>query len=239
MSKVEDGRFKDLPMQRLVLPPNEALPRELEIAIHPNRSGVIILNYPGTNGSIDGYNGKHRTLAYYMQAESLGAVVRCSNKPDEGEPWEVALRRMLEYALEHAEEISGKKDPSVYIIGTSAGAGAAAAIAHEYPLVRKLLLMAPAGDAGLTRVTKGLSRFNGEITIVIGQDDKRVGASAGQWFHSMATAALRRELFTIPNCDHHFSGEANGRIMSQAPFYAFARGEKPKFPQPGGGIKLY
>ena len=43
----------------------------------------------------------------------------------------------------------------------------------------------------------------------------------------------------IPNCDHQFKGEVNGRIMSQAPFYAFATGDKPAFPDPNGGIKLY
>lgn len=74
---------------------------------------------------------------------------------------------------------------------------------------------------------------------MIGQNDDNLGPTAGSWFHSMARGAIHKELFVIPNCDHQFRGEVNGRIMSQAPFYAFTGGKKPDFPVAGGGIKLY
>lgn len=235
---VEDKRLQGLPLSRVLLPANETFKRDLEIAVHPSSSGTIIVNFPGANGDIDGYNDKYKTLAYYMQAEGLGAVVRLSNKPPMGESVEEALKKTIEYSLEHSQEISGSKDPNLYVIGTSAGAGAAALIAHEYG-VRKLLLMAPAADPGARQVQEGLSRFRGEVYIVIGENDEIVGVASGRWFHAMSTSAIRRELFVIPNCDHQFRGEVNGRVMSQAPFYAFAVGEKPKFPVSGRGIKLY
>ena len=41
----------------------------------------------------------------------------------------------------------------------------------------------------------------------------------------------------IPNCNHQFFGEANGKIMSKAPLWAFAG--DTTFPSPEGGKKLY
>lgn len=61
----------------------------------------------------------------------------------------------------------------------------------------------------------------------------------GRVFYNLATSASRRELFIIEHCDHNFRGEINGRIMSEAPFYAFATGERPNFPDPLGGMVLY
>lgn len=151
----EGGRFKDLPIQRVIIPPSETLPRELEIAIHPAKSNTIIINYPGANGDIDGFNDKHKTLASCMQAEGLGAVLRLSNKPAKGEPWEAALRVAIEYALAHGEEICGADKPNLFITGTSAGGGAAALIAHEYEAVKNYFLWHQAQIAGLNKPQMG------------------------------------------------------------------------------------
>lgn len=252
MPRAED--YEHLPIQQVTLEwmakPNDPQAKggkgygeehllKLDVAIHPNKSGRIIVNYPGFGGDIDGYNLKYRKLAQYMQGEGLGGVLRSSGPDFWGYTVDTGLRRMLDYTYENAEEISGVTKPEVLLMGFSAGASAIAAVAHSYERVSRMLLMAPSGDMGMKEVTEGLKRFAGEIFIVIGREDDVVGVEAGQTFYDLATGASHRELHIIPNCDHQFKGELNGRIMSQAPFYAFGTGEKPLFPDPQGGIVLY
>ena len=213
----------------------------LDLALHPNTSGRIIINYPGWKGAMDGYMEKHKKLAQYMQGENLGAVVRAkgSGFPDfDGFTIDIQLRKMIDYSLENAEALCASQKPEVLLIGTSAGGGAAAAIAHEYEAVKRILLMAPGYNMAREAVER-LRDFAGEVFIVIGQEDRNVGVSAGKVFYDLATKASSRELFIIPNCDHNFTGTMNGRIMSEAPFYAFTLGERPKFPDTEGGMVLY
>lgn len=212
---------------------------EIDIFVHPNDSGRIIINYPGWNGDIDGFNDKHRKLAQYMQGEGLGAVVRGKGPghPDLIDlPVDLQLRMMIRYSLEYSQEIAKTDAPELLLIGTSAGGGAAATIAHEYPEVSRILLMAP-GANGNPEV--GLPKFRGEVHIVIGANDDVVSPVAGKYFYDLATGASRRNLFTISDCNHQFHGELNGRIMSEAPFYAFSKGDRPIFPDPQGGMVLY
>lgn len=212
---------------------------KLQVAIHPNRSGRLIVNYPGLAGDIDGYNLKYRKMAQYIQGKNLGAVVRSTGPNFWGYLPDTSLRKMLEYAYQNAEEITGVTEPEVMLMGFSAGASAVAAVAYDYERVSRLLLMAPSGDMGQEAITEGLQKFAGEVYVVIGREDDVVGVQAGQTFFNLATGANHKELHIIPNCDHQFRGTLNGRIMSQAPFYAFAKDEKPKFPDPQGGIVLY
>ena len=127
----------------------------------------------------------------------------------------------------------------IMLMGFSAGASAIASVSSFYIDIPKILLFAPSGDAGKKPVEEGLKSYWGEVYIVVGERDDVVGPEVGQIFYDLATRASHRELFMIPNCDHQFKGEVNGRIMSQAPFYAFATGDKPAFPDPNSGIKLY
>lgn len=210
-----------------------------EIAVHPNNSGRIIINIPGRDGEIDGYSAKYKNLAHHMQQEGLGAVVRIDNRFVEGYLPDVKLRAALAYAKEHALEICGNPNPEFLLMGTSAGASAVSAIAHEYPQVSRILLFAPSGNMPKKMIEEGLAKFNGEVYIVIGENDEVVGVESGEIFLGLAKGASHKELFTVSNCDHRFTGEANGRIMSEAPFYAFSHSSKPKFPNPAGGIKLY
>ncbi len=214
----------------------------LEIAVHPNKSGKIIINYPGLLGSREGFKNKYQKLAQYMQGEGLGAVIRAHGPgfPSfAGFTDDVLLRRVLTYALENTLNICGTKNPEIFMVGTSAGAGAVAASAAESENVKKILLIAPGANIGLKALIKGLKLFKGEVCIVIGEDDENVGASNGQYFYDFASGASYRKIFFIPNCDHQFTGKTNGKILSRAPFYAFAEGKRPNFPDPENGIILY
>jgi len=220
----------------------EMLPVSLDIAVHRCDGGNIIINFPGSRESVDGFNAKYRTLADYMQAKGLGAVVRSGNHKRKFHRHSTTLqhdiRSMIEYALENAPEICGTKDTTLYLMGLSAGTSAISLVAHDYEQVQKLLLMgpAPARNAEEYPIAKNLGKFTGDVFISHGQQDRVSDGRAGQMFYDWATSAARRELFIVRSCDHLFKGEVNGRIMSQLPFWAFA--DAP-LPTATGGIKLY
>ncbi len=220
----------------------QEFPVKVELAVHPNNSKRVIINVPGVYGDISGYADKYKNLATHMQKSKLGAVVRTHGYHEIGGYLpDLYPRAALQYVRENAFSICGEPEPEVFMMGFSAGGGAIAAIAHEYPEVKGILLYAPAGDMPEKYVKQGLKKFRGNIIVVQGEDDEVVGPEAGRTFHRLATGASRKELFMIPNCSHQFIGEANGRIMSEAPFYAFAENasDRPNFPDPKGGIKLY
>ena len=214
----------------------EKLKYEQELAIHPLKNRKILINYPGAEGDIHGYNRKYETLANHIVDSELAAVVRSGN-PYVGK-WDTSIRKMLDYVLEHSQEICGSKEPELYLMGFSAGAGSISTLAWEYPEVTKILLMAPAIGVGEDAVAKGLRQFTGEVYIVIGDSDEVVKPTAGEIFFNFCDVASRKELFVIEDCDHQFKGEKNGRILSHAPFYAFLD-EKPVFPDYDAGIFLY
>lgn len=211
----------------------------VQFAVHPNLSRRIVVNVPGYNGVIDGYAEKYKILAHYMQSQQLAAVVRTGNYLGRGYPADINLNATLQYVEERAWEICGETNPQTLLMGFSAGASAIAAEAYEHPQVTTILLFAPSEDMPMNRLKSGLEKFKGDVYIVVGEDDGVVGSQAGKIFYDLATGARHRELFLIPECDHQFRGEKNGRIISVAPFYAFAKGDKPRFPDPYGGIKLY
>lgn len=216
-------------------------PLELEVAIHPHSTGIIVVNYPGITGDIDGYNNKYGQQADYIQEKGIGTVVRMGNPHFDKLPYPKGMidnfKFILDYCLENGTELSGKKNPSLYLMGFSAGASTIAAVASEYSAVEKILLMAPSGDAGQKAIETGLRNFKGEVYIAIGDRDEVVGSQAGQIFYDLATNAKIRKLEIIANCNHQFFGEENGKIMSKSPLWAFAG--DTTFPSSEGGRTLY
>lgn len=212
---------------------------QLELAIHPHTNGRIIVNYPGVDGTIDGYNEKYKTVAEHIVSKGLGAVVRLPNPYTCGFGWDMNLRHALGHILVNSEEICNSSDPEVYLMGFSAGAGVIATLAWEYPEVKKILLLEPAPNVDEQGVAKGLAEYKGELYVVVGSGDGALGLEVGNKIMETATKTSKKELFVIPGCDHQFRGEVNGRIMSQAPIYAFSDNPEMVFPDPLGGIKLY
>jgi pimeloyl-ACP methyl ester carboxylesterase len=212
---------------------------QLKLAVHPFTNGKIIVNHPGVGGSLDGYNNKYKALAGEIVQRGLSAVVRTPNPPVFGFGWDMNLRQVLSFVLLNSKKICGSERPELFLMGTSAGAGAVASLVWEYPEITKILLLEPAILPGENLIKTSLSKYRGEIYVVVGSRDSAFGREIGERFINYSTSARRKELFEIPDCDHHFSGEKNGRIFSQAPFYAFSDKPKPRFPDLKGGIKLY
>lgn len=216
--------------------------KTIPILVHPCKGAkAVIINYPGFRGDIDGYALKYRHLGEWLVQKRIGAFIQMPNICHKDEPYEKSviadLRAVVRHAIDIAPDIADSPEPIIYLMGFSAGAGAVAAVASEYKAVKKILLMAPSGDASPERVRVSLERFRGEVYIAIGDSDDVVGPDAGKRFYDLVKRASRKELVTIPYCDHQFRGIRNGMIMSKAPLWAFAGDET--FPSPEGGYLLY
>lgn len=216
--------------------------RTIKIIEHRSPAArAIIINYPGYNGHIDGFNNKYRTLGAHLAKLGVGAFVQMPNLQHQNEDYRVSLvqdlRAVVEHVLRTAEEFCATDVPDIYLMGFSAGAGACAAFANSHPMIKKVLLMAPSGDASQTLVERSLAEYRGEVYIVNGLNDEVVGADAGKKFLAMAKNASVKKLVELPDCDHQFRGTRNGMIMSKAPIWAFV-GDST-FPSPEGGIELY
>lgn len=212
---------------------------QLELAIHPFPNGKIILNYPGGEGSLDGYSNKYKILAEHIVKQKLASVVRLPNPYTFGFGWDMNLRKAISFVLKNSKTVCGTKTPELYLMGTSAGAGVIASLAWEYPEIKKILLLEPAPIPNEEVTKEALRKYLGEVYIVVGSGNEALGEKVGKKSLSAAKNASRSEIFVIPNCDHQFRGEVNGWIFSQTPFYAFSGDPKPLFPDKNGGIKLY
>lgn len=212
----------------------------IEVAVLKGTTDKVVINYPGAGGTLEGYENKYLKLASLIQ-EHIGSVVLMNNVRVPTSEYHTILRNNLEdvidYSIANAVSLFGVSEPEIYLMGFSNGAGAVAAVAHKYPQVSKILLLAPAFGAGVEEVSKGLAEFKNEVYIAIGKNDINVGYKSGETFKGLAKNASLVKLEVIPDCDHQFRGETNSRILSKAPLWAFL--DEKTFPSPDGGIKLY
>jgi hypothetical protein len=208
---------------------------------HGNKNGVVIINYPGANGHIDGYENKYEKLANFLTGKNLGTVIRLGNHPIPGIDWETSTQEVLQHTIDHAlensVELAGTNTPTIYLMGASAGASAIAAVCSLYDEVKKVLLIAPSADAGWEAMENGLFNYTNELYITAGEDDIFIGMHIAPLCHKVAVNAAKVELITIPNCDHQFRGQENGKIFSKAPLWAFS--EDITYPSSDGGVVLY
>jgi dienelactone hydrolase len=212
-----------------------------KIKIHSHLgTNAVVINYPGYNGDIDGYAQKYEKLACRIVEKDVAAVVRMGNEDRLGFLFEESLmgdlRATIEYVIGNAEKMCSTSTPDIYLMGFSAGAGAVAAVAAEYSAVKKILLIAPAGDAG-NRNIANLAHFQGEVFVTVGAWDEVVGMYAGECFMELAKTATKKKLVIVPRCDHQFRGRKNGMILSKAPLWAFCG--DTTYPSPDGGVALY
>jgi hypothetical protein len=187
----------------------------LDIAIHPAQSNVTFVTIPGVDGSVDGYKNKYVDIADSVQQKHGVAVVRASNPFITSFHWESNIRRLLAYISENSERISGTLEPKLYIMAHSAGAAIIAQIAHEYPEIKRLLLINTAAKLDEEKIMKGVSAFKGEqVTILYGEHDPSVACVDN--FHRTTTRA-DKSVEVLAGVDHNFSGNEGLETFVLAP----------------------
>jgi len=198
---------------------------QLDLCIHSNPSPHIIINYPGANRDVDGIHGRFKSIAAELQDKHLAPMVRANNpfirNVDYPSMLRDNLRFIVDYVLEHAEEICGNLKPTLYLMGHSAGASAIGAIASAYREIEKILLLAPSLDAGKDEIREGLRDYAGEMYIVVGMDDRVILPTESKFLYHVALAASPKKFVALWNCDHDFSGVRNYDLLRKAPLWAF------------------
>jgi len=214
--------------------------RRIDIGIHPLDNGIIIANCAGGLEDLDGRNDRYKKIGKFVQEKGIGTFVRIGNDLSSNPPWPTCVlddyRYLVDYCKQNGEHLSGERNPKIFLMGYSAGAGIATIVGEEFS-AEKMLLIAPGIDCGRKKIQKGLEKYTREVYIVIGENDHTVGTQTGRTFYKWAIKASKRELREIPQCTHDFEGETNSKILSKAPLFAFTGDET--FPSPEGGITMY
>ncbi len=214
---------------------------DFDVAMHPNASHRVMVMLPGLDGEMDGYMDKYMKIACFVQNAKTAAVVRSSNHWTPGLKEEHSFRFAMEHLDSNSYSICGEINPETYLMGYACGAGIMAAYAHEYPNVKKILLVNPTGEIGEKLIKDGLSEFTGEVTIVAGElnhDSLKFGKLL---FDKHSVKSKAKKFLIIPNCDHALTGKVNGMIYSKLPFVAFDNSSphSKNFPSTEGGLELY
>lgn len=216
---------------------------KITLQIHKANSQAVLIIYPGADGSIDGYNKKYRRLAQLIRSKNIATVIQLDNKyyPSDNSTYSDLMidkiAQIIQYVDDNSKKITGHNEIDFYLAGISAGAGAIATVLGEFPRIKKALFIAPAENVGLENIAKGLEHYEGELYLTAGEDDEIETFKSAKTYYDLCQKTSRKELVLIPECNHRFTGEKNGRIMANAFLWAFS--EKSNFPNPESGIFLY
>jgi pimeloyl-ACP methyl ester carboxylesterase len=215
--------------------PDGAMPT-VQLAAHPTNCAKLVIIYPGLNATLDGESRhftqahpyRYRRLAEKLQSEGIAAVIRVANPPcgyyGDGQVALDRLRRAIDYALEHARALCGNRRPELYLLGFSAGAGAAAALAGDYQ-PKRMLLIAPSGDVGPQRIIASLKEYVGQLVLLVGEKDEVVGRDAACLFDEISPAARHKQILFVPDCDHCFTRDDHDRFLEETSLRVFAEPE--------------
>jgi len=208
---------------------NEYVKVTIPLTLHPSCSNAILINSPGLGCSKDGENAQFKKIARHLQRSRIASVIRYQsslgdfafNKINMEALLMDNLRAVVNYALNEAQSICGSDEPELFLAGHSAGASASATVAFEYPCISKMLLIAPSADIDPDIIRRGLSNYSGELYITLGEKDYVISPEVAHNFAEWATKAKSKKVVPIPDCDHDFSGEINGKILCEAYLWAF------------------
>src|SRR5262249_15384275 len=205
----------------------------VELAAHPATCARLVIISPGLNATRDGESRhftqahpfRYRHLAERLRSEGVAAVLRIANPPcgyyGDGQVAVDRLARVLDYALAHAQALCGQRCPELCLLGFSAGAGAVAALAGDYP-PQPLLLIAPSGDVGPRRIIAGLKEYAGQLVLLVGEQDEVVGRDAACLFDEISPAARPKQVLFVPDCDHFFTRPDHDQLLEETSLRVFA-----------------
>ena len=107
------------------------------------------------------------------------------------------LRAVLDYTLVQTKDICGSDAPELFLAGSSARASTSAAIVSQYSKMSKMLLIAPSIDIDLALVKKGLSKFTGELYLLLRIKRKWLCLSPAPHSHFFKQNALNQISISI------------------------------------------
>lgn len=209
---------------------NSIIETAVNIATHPSQSGRILINIPGHDGRVDGYQNKYVDLANEITAQGIASVVRVDNTcwhPDiQQKAYSQFEYSLVESSVQHARENSNalcKSDnPTLYAAATSASTPFVLSLASKLN-ISKVLLMAPIDNlVPRSAILESLRQYAGDITIVYGADDSLINPEFIRFIEDSVNGNTTRiRIKVIENCDHQFSGERNRKQLQKIYINAF------------------
>ncbi len=207
---------------------------KLDFAIHEHASDTVVLICPGACEPLKGRVIEYATLAETIADAGIGAVVRYNDPYDRhcdyAEFLLEKLRRIIEFTQESSLHFCSTSTPKLRIIAYSSSAGAAAALACEYDNIETLLLIAPSFDVPRERVLPTYERFQGNVRVLVGEQDQVVLPQQAFWYYERSANANSREYVEVPGCGHAFKGLHNKSVLLRAPIWAFGKNRPADFP---------
>ncbi len=230
----------------------QTVPYEVPFIAFPTTSGKLLIQAPGAGEVKEGAWNRYVRLGEYLQDRNIASLVNFSppwpdaqgKYPDEPYSYRDAswnriyvegMAHLVEHCLANAEPLCGTKEPEMYLAGFSAGGSVAVAVAPLFGPVKKILLVSAYDSVGWFFL-HGVRRYAGEVYVAYAEGDIPAVAMA-MTLPSLARRASAVHPRGVPRCDHGFSGETNGKVLSKAYLWAFAGEES--FPSPEGGVRLY
>lgn len=199
----------------------------IEIRVTPCKlNNAVIIIYPGFNTALEGVDGKYNRLASFLANDhKVASVIQMPNQITLESRYALSvindLKAVIEHTLNNSDKFCVGKPPDIFLMGHSAGASAVAAVCSSYSQIKKILLVAPSGDAASGYIRENLDLYTGELYSVAGSNDEVVGSKTATTFAKMACSACVNIDLTIDRCDHNFSSEFGQRILSSLPLWAF------------------
>ncbi len=230
----------------------QTVPYEVPFIAFPTRSGKLIIQAPGAGEVKEGANNRYVRLGEHLQDRGIATLVSFNPPwPDAqfvypNEPysyrdasWSLifveSMAALVEHCLKEAMRLCGGRESEVHLAGFSAGGSVVVAVAPLFAAINKVLLVS-AYDSTDWFFLGGVRRYTGEVYVAYGEQDP-TAAILAMMMPSLAKSAKAVYARGVPHCDHSFSGETNGKILSKAYLWAFAGDDG--FPSPEGGVLLY
>tara|TARA_Y100000590_G_scaffold45437_2_gene48274 strand:+ start:45735 stop:46499 length:765 start_codon:yes stop_codon:yes gene_type:complete len=252
MSLNTNGYFEDKLIHHTDTYFGNELEFEVPVFVYPSQSDTIIIQAPGAGQVLSGRHNAYQKLGQHLSASNLCAYVS-HNAPQPDAQWKFpdepysfqdtswnklaveSLEHTIDYTIKNAISICRTNTPKIILAGFSAGGSSCGAVAYKYPEIEKILLVSSYDSVG-DYFYEGIGNFTGRLFVTYGSSD---GIAKFLAYSLSFLANSSKEIYVeeIPNCDHGFRGEENGKILSNA--YKWVLETKNSFPSPADGIFLY
>ncbi len=169
---------------------------KLQVAKHTGNPSNIFLIIPGVDGSLDGFDNKYLKIASLVNQEAGHTVYQMDNPYISRLHWESNVRQMLDYIFMEHPDVE-----SINIMAHSAGAWVIGKVAHEYPEIKRVLMVNPATNIDIDAFKSNID-MNKHTKFVF-----MIGSQDPSHEHLYRFTNRNSKIVIIDGADHNFSGE--------------------------------
>lgn len=171
------------------------MPMSIDLAVHPGTTDRMLLIMPGVDGSVDGYQGKYKTIAEQINQKYDTTVIRMSNPLNFAHDHTRNFYEVMDYIEEHYDTTRLKLD----LVGHSLGGYVIGVLAYAYDFVDKILMINPAISLDREDFKSLYERDANLNHVLIGSNDPS--------YKYRDEFAKYAQVHIVDGADHYFSGD--------------------------------